>query len=171
MTAEIVTTVAEVVGAVAVIVSILYLAMQVRDNTRTVRANAGFEAAHSWATTNDVLFQAPKEDLKALMRAFEGEPPDTFSDEERVSISVFMRSVFQKLEGQYFLFKYGSVDEVIWENRRQWGAGLVRTPFFAQWWKIEKSQLIYTAEFIRLIESARPIEITGFADEANHGAI
>ena len=98
---ELLGTLAEVTSAIAVIVSILYLALQVSDNTRSVRATAGFEAAHSWAATNDLLFQAPKEDVAAVMRAFDpAESVDSFSETERITVTVFMRSVFQKLEGQ-----------------------------------------------------------------------
>ena len=37
----------EVVGAIAVIVSILYLSIQVRANARTMKATASFDATHS----------------------------------------------------------------------------------------------------------------------------
>jgi len=61
-----VSSLAEVIGVIAVIVSILYLAVQVRDNTRSVKANARYEAVYSWAITNDILYQASKEDVMVL---------------------------------------------------------------------------------------------------------
>ncbi len=101
---ELIGAYAEVIGAIAVIVSILYLALQVRDNTRSVRANAGFEAAHSWAISNEILYQAPEKDRMVFARAFDlGESVDKFSESERIHISILMRSLFEKLEGQYYL--------------------------------------------------------------------
>ena len=49
---EAIGVIAEVVGAVAVIVSLVYLAIQVSSNTRALRATASFDTTHSWATTN-----------------------------------------------------------------------------------------------------------------------
>ena len=163
---ELIGAYAEVIGAIAVIVSILYLALQVRDNTRSVRANAGFEAAHSWAISNEILYQAPEKDRMVFARAFDlGESVDKFSESERIHISILMRSLFEKLEGQYYLFKYGSLDQAIWDIRKAWAAGALQTPFFQKWWEVEKSQGIYSPEFIELIEKARPISIDGFANE------
>jgi len=41
--------IAETLGAIAVVGSIIYLAIQVNNNTKTLKANAGFQATHSWA--------------------------------------------------------------------------------------------------------------------------
>ncbi len=164
---DLIVVIAEVVGAIAVIVSILYLAVQIGGNTRSVKANAGFEAAHSWAASNELLCQLSKEDRTTFARAFETvESSDKFSEDERMHVSIFMRSIFQKIEGQYFLFKYGTLDKGLWENRKAWGAGVLQTPFFRKWWQIEKSQLIYSPEFIEIIESARPISFDGFANQS-----
>lgn len=163
---ELIGTIAEVIGAVAVIVSILYLALQVNANTRSVRANAGFEAAHSWAISNEILYQASKEDRITFVRAFDpAESLDSFSEDQRVHISILMRSIFQKLEGQYYLFKYGNLDAGIWDNRKTWAAGALQIPFFKNWWEIEKSQLIFSPEFIEVVETTRPISMDGFANQ------
>jgi hypothetical protein len=42
----------EILGALAVVVSIGYLSIQIRSNTRATRASAGFDAMHSWADSN-----------------------------------------------------------------------------------------------------------------------
>ncbi len=45
----------EILGALAVVASIVYLSSQIRSNTRATKASAGFEAAHSWAISNEVI--------------------------------------------------------------------------------------------------------------------
>ena len=72
-----------------------------------------------------------------------------------------MRSLFQKLEGQYYLYKYGSLDKHIWEGRRSWAAGAIQAPFFKRWWAVEKTQRIYTQEFVELIEQAKGTNFEG----------
>ncbi|MGB5542636.1 MAG: hypothetical protein WBO15_04495, partial [Gammaproteobacteria bacterium] len=51
-------SIAEVVSGVAVIVSLVYLAMEVRNNTKALKASAGFDASLQMSQLNECLFQA-----------------------------------------------------------------------------------------------------------------
>ncbi len=151
----------EIIGAFAVVVSIIYLAFQINSNTRTMRANAGFEATHSWAKSNEVFSQCSDEQLRIMIRALStNETWDDFSDIERARISLMFRALFQKLEGQYYLFKYNTLDEGIWKGRAMFAAGLLQKPFFQSWWIIEKDQRVYSDDFIRVIESTKQTAVT-----------
>ncbi len=91
--------VSEVVGAIAVVVSIIYLAVQISSNTKTMRANAGFEATHSWANSNEIFSQFSDDHLMTIVRTFDSTASwDDFSEVERVRISLSFRALFQKLE-------------------------------------------------------------------------
>ncbi len=162
-------SIGEIIGAIAVVVSIVYLSTQVRSNTRATRATAGFEAAHSWAGTNEAVLTLDQ-DFKS--RLIESCSPDStwndFTPEERRDISVFHRALFQKLEGQYFLLKYGVLDEGIWVKRSRWAANLISLPFYKEWWQQEKNQLIYSDEFCQEIETIEgsPLQVAGVEDAA-----
>ena len=65
------------------------------------------------------------------------------------------QALFQKLEGLYFLYKYGNLDKAIWEARSSWAAGVIKLPFYRHWWAFEKTQNIWSAEFVAVIETAR----------------
>ena len=39
----------EFFGSIGVIATLIYLAIQIRSNTKTTKANASFQATHSWA--------------------------------------------------------------------------------------------------------------------------
>jgi len=161
----------EIIGAIAVVISILYLAAQIGANTRTMKANAGFEATHSWAAANENMEQHSDEQLAVLLRAYgKGETWDSFSEIERTRITLMTRALFQKLEGQYYLYKYGTLDEGIWKNRSSWAAGLLVTPYFQTWWKIEKDQLVYSDEFVRSLENAEPVTVKGSVLGGDHSA-
>ncbi len=149
----------EILGALGVIVSIIYLAAQINANTRTMRANAGFEASHSWATFNEQLAHVGDDELSGMMRVF-SEPWDSFSELERARVGLNMRALFQKLEGQYYLYRYDMLDEGIWSHRARWSAGLLRRPFFQTWWAIEKDQLVYSDEFVRALEAVEAIDVS-----------
>jgi len=150
----------EIIGALAVVISIVYLSTQIRSNTRATKASAGFEAAHSWATTNEWVVDL---DPKFKARAVESYRPDAnwneFTPEERTDISLMHRSLFQKLEGQYYLLKYGYLDEGIWKSRSKWAASLVSLPFYREWWIQEQQQHIYSDEFVKVIGSIDVFEM------------
>jgi hypothetical protein len=151
----------EIIGAIAVVVSILYLAAQVHSNTKAMKANAGFEATHSWANANEAISRYSDEQLASFLRAYgDSGNWDSFSEIERMRISLTSRALFQKLEGQYYLHKYGTLDAGVWSNRAAWAAGLLQKPFFQTWWRIEKDQLVYSDDFVEILEATQPIKVT-----------
>ena len=153
--------VGEIVGAVAVVISILYLAKQINANTRSMKANAGFDATHSWAQWNENLTQLPDDLLGALRDTYDsGASWNGTPLEIRTRASISTRSLFQKLEGQYFLYKYGNLDAGLWTSRSSWAAGLIRTSFYSTWWDIEKIQRIYSPEFVDVLENSIAIEVS-----------
>ena len=163
MTLEEINFIAQTVAAFAVVGSLIYLAIQTRHateqtrlNTQALKASAGFEATHSWGTFNETAMSLPNEKLALALAAHNPDKAwDDFSEVDQVWLSVAHRALFQKLEGQYFLFKYGSLDPAIWGKRRDWAAGFIQLPFFQQWWEFDKAQNLWTDEFIAAIEAAR----------------
>ena len=163
MTLEQINYIAQTIAAFAVVGSLIYLAIQTRHaneqtklNTQALRASAGFAATHSWGDFNAVVMSLPDEKCGLALAAYDpGKTWEGFSDAERMWIAILHRALLQKLEGQYFLFKYGSLDTAIWEKRRDWAAGLIKLPFFHHWWLFEKVQNVWTDEFIAAIEAAR----------------
>ena len=163
MTLEDIYYISQIVAVIAIFVSLIFVGVQVRQNseqikanTRSIKASAGFDATHSWATFNEQLFGMSDETMLLILSVYDpAKTWDDFSDADRTRATVGQRALFQKLEGMYFLYRYGSLDKAIWESRRDWAAGAIKPPFFRQWWEFEKSQSIYSGEFINVIEAAR----------------
>ncbi len=163
MTLESLNYIAQTIASFAVVGSLIYLAIQTRQaneqtrlNTQALNASAGFQATHSWGEFNEVSMSASAEQIASVLRAYNSETTwEDFADVERFWIIIAHRALFQKLEGQYFLYEYGSLHAAIWEKRRDWAAGLIKLPFFQRWWAFDKSQNIWTDEFIAAIEDAR----------------
>ncbi len=166
---EAIGAVAEIVGAIAVVVSILYLAFQVNSNTRAMKATASYDAAHSWATTNENAVSWEPRMKELVMKAMDGVSSwEDFSAAERFDVALIHRSLFQKLEGQYFLYKYDYLDAGIWEKRKTWARSLIELPFFRTWWEEEHKQLIYSDEFVESIAGASAVPIRmGGADRSD----
>ena len=168
---EAIGVIAEVVGAVGVVVSLVYLAVQVRSNTRALKADSSFETAHSWATVNEMIagmlagdseFQSGRESRLVRISAqfyAPGTKPEDMTETERVLMSYLHRALFQKLEGQYYLHRQGYLDAPLWEARRDWARAILELPMIRCWWEGDVRAGIYSREFMADISDSRPADV------------
>jgi hypothetical protein len=166
MTWEAVGVVAEVVGAVAVVISLIYLSIQVKSNTRALKASSSFETTHSWAAFNEMLvggmigdpaFQAGGDCRIVEITATFYDPdarPGDLSRSDTVLVTMMHRALFQKLEGQYYQFKHGYLEPQIWITRRDWARALLELPLAREWWNQEVLASIFSPEFVSVISDA-----------------
>ena len=152
---EAIAAVGEIIGAAGVVVSIVYLSIQIKANTRATRGSASYEAAHSWAQTNEQSGQLPDEMLALLHNCLRPDfMGDKLSDVDYMRFSLVYRSILQKLEGQYFLYKNGLMDADLWAQRRAIGNGMIKTPFMRAWWENECAIRTFSEPFVHAIETA-----------------
>ena len=123
--------IAEVLGAMGVIVSLLYVANEVRSNTRALKASAGFDASLQMANLNESLAQAIMGDSEyqrggearftsLVTKAYDPEAsPDDLSPTDHLLLGFINRGMFQKIEGEYYLYQHGFLDPAQWEETTQ----------------------------------------------------
>lgn len=151
----------ETISAIAVVISILYLAIQIRSNTRATKASASFDATHSWATSNEQAPQFSDKLLEAFRKTYDPEcDPKSFTNIDNIRIGAHNRALFQKLEGQYYLFKFGYLALGVWEKRSAWANGLIQLPYYSEWWENEIKESIFSNEFVDAIHSASGIRVS-----------
>jgi hypothetical protein len=180
MTLEEIYYISQIVAVIAIFASLIFVGVQVRQNseqikanTRSIKAAAAFDGTHSWAMTNEMLVaDVPDEFLLMGISTYDpGKGWNDFSEADRARITLAQRALFQKLEGLYFLYKYGNLDKAIWEARSSWAAGVIKLPFYRSWWEFEKTQNIWTGEFVAVIEKARDTtNVVPWDVSALHGA-
>ena len=121
----------ELIGAMATIVALVYLALQIRHNTRTARAHSYQAAMTSIADWTRTTGSDP--DLAMLfhrgVRSVE-----TLSEEERVQFGFLLLSLARNFENLYFQYRNGTLDEAHWHP---WASRIERTfasPGTRRWW-------------------------------------
>ncbi len=159
---EAIGAVGEIVGAIAVVITLVYLAAQIRSNTRTTKANASFQATHSWAEVTQSFAELPSDQFDTALKMLK---PDTSGQdlppEEYERIRYTFRNIFQRLEGQYYLYKYGLLEPGVWEVRSAIGRGLVEAnPMLREWWSNDTNPLNYSQEFVDTINASQTIDAT-----------
>ena len=162
---EAIGAIGETTGALAVVVSIIYLATQIRGNTRVEKARANFDATHSWAATTDMIFQMPDQVLGSVTDTFRADFDfDSVSEHQLQRLRFLWRAIGQKLEGQYYLFKYGLLEPDIWMKRSSIVKGVIDMPFGASWWQWELESATYSDEFVEAIEGRSGIDVTALGN-------
>lgn len=153
--------VGEIVSAIAVVVSILFLAYQVRENTAMLRITAAAESRDSLAGSSDVVLNFNESMLDLIARTSR-EPvslPD-LAPTDQIRISSWQRSFFRRAEAQYFRYSADILDEEIWVTVRNRVVINLRNPLWREIWMRDKNS-VYTKAFIREIEAHLPADGQG----------
>jgi len=150
----------EFVGSIGVIVTLVYLAIQIRANTRATKASAGFDATHSWADLNETLSGRSDEYLEPFVALQKDPDLSKLNNVQYLRYTLFMRALFQKLEGQYYLYKYDLLDAELWNQRVSMGKGIIESEGMKEWWESEKAVRTFSPDFIQAVEKAAGVDAT-----------
>ena len=146
--------VGELLGAIGVIASLVYLAGQIRDsreqmsqNTRAVRAGAYQQfQGHLRETMMQALTVPGLEGV-----AFRGmADPETLSEEEAGRFAWWLIGVFIVYENAHYQYRMGLLDEDRWQIHRSSLQLLLGSPGIRNWWTT-RSDLIDSPEFAALM--------------------
>jgi len=151
MTIENLGNIGEFVSGLAVVVSLLYVAYELRSSTRTVRASSAALSQDSLASINDLLASNPE--LAGIWaRAGERGTLEGLKPDEALRVVVFLRANMQRFESMYFRYEAGLLEERIWKVRREWLAGFLLNPLVAEWWRTDRDSSLFTPDFIADLE-------------------
>ena len=102
--------IAEIIGAVAIIISLVYVSIQVRDNTSAIRSAATNDAAtavQSWYMTVGSDAQTSKVFYHGMTQ------PDTLSREEMFQFIMIAHAAFLGFQNSFELAEQGTLDPEI----------------------------------------------------------
>ena len=125
--------IAELLGAIGVIASLMYLARQIRDGQRALRAS-------SYQQFRQDIFQSMNQgmnDPQTARAIRSGMANFAELDEEDAHLFTFwIHGAMHSYDNAYYQFRMGMLDDERWEMHRADVAGLfTRNPGVAQWWR------------------------------------
>jgi hypothetical protein len=107
---------ADVIGGIAVIVSLIYVGIQIRRNAKSSQSQANQSAHESLANVS--LEVAKDSDLSSLTRkgmiAFE-----KLTEEEQFRFVMLMITVFRRFENIFYQYEKGFLEEELWDGYKQ----------------------------------------------------
>jgi len=121
----------EIVGAVAVIVTLVYLAIQVRQNTAQSRASSHHAISDSLNQIN-LLFAQSTEISALFLTGLEDRT--SLTDAQRWQLDSIMRAYFHVCETMYFQAEVGTGDQGIATAEEEGMITLLATKGGCEWW-------------------------------------
>ena len=140
--------VGEVLGAVAVVVSLLYLAIQMRSQSRETRLSTINNSLAEWNSLLALVANSPE--LADIWNR--GLKNETLPEEEEVRFRAFANSYFRVIEGLYLQHLEGRLDDRIWKGVGNGATAMLAASGLRRFWGHRKEW--YCPEFREFVESA-----------------
>lgn len=122
----------EFIGGIAVIVTLIYLTVQLRQNTRAVKSATVANNTSLWASMLVEISSGDK--TKAYLHGLVGD--ETITPEEFLQFFLIARAMFVSFEGQHHQYKEGMLDETLYDGyERSFQAQVLSMPGFRRYWQ------------------------------------
>ena len=134
--------VAEIFGGIAILISLIFVGFQFKENTKATRsatATATISTMASWYADIGNNQQSSELFFKFLAT------PDSIPKEQRIQAIYNLHSMFLTFQNSYFLVKEGTLDPRIQESLTVVIKGVRNQPGMLYYWKTRKS--IFFEEF------------------------
>lgn len=136
----------DLVGGVAVIATLAFLILQIRQNTNTVRAAAELESERMRMEWHAIPASNP--DLAEIWEKVFNDP-ESVTWQELGRFRWFIASYFFILEGSWFQYQRGLMDDAGWIPLQNAMLGLLSNDSVLEWWEAESSP--YSQNFRALV--------------------
>jgi len=140
--------VGDFLGGVGVVVTLLYLAVQIRQNTRSSRTESYQAAVSSVSDQTFNLWMNPESARVFQVGMFDLEALSPF---ERNQFTGFMSAMVRNHENIHYQYVSGAIDQSLWRGWEWRIATTFSLPGVQVWWADQREA--YSAEFQALIDN------------------
>jgi hypothetical protein len=138
----------EFVGAIAIVITLIYLAVQLKQNTESVRAGA----YQAWVAANVDINVAFSNPFQSQMIANGNADPTALTEESYGGYVMLHLAMLQMAQSVDYLYRSGSLDRELWEAEMNRAAGILTAPGVRQLWDAGiKTQL--APNFVKRLEA------------------
>ena len=149
-----VSAVAGLLAAIAVALTVVYLAIQIHKNTLAARSQTYYLATAALAEA--AAFIASNRELAHVYRIGLS-TPDQLDEDEYFRFTLMGISQFRRYENLFFQYRSGLIDDDFWIGHRENILWFFHRPGMQAWWK--EKRLTYSKSFREYLESTKPTEV------------
>jgi hypothetical protein len=138
----------ELVGALAVFVTLLYLAIQLRLNTKALRSSTFQDISVSTAMNMQLIATTPGMS-ELILKAQAG--LDALNEEERIRFGAMIMSSFRRVEAVYIHQTLGAIEPKYAEGFKRSSLSALAHRGVSEWW--DTAQDAFTEDFVLWVNS------------------
>ena len=151
---EIIQIVSSVVGSVAVALTVVYLAMEIRASTRATYSQTYQTAV---AALGDMAAIVGDTKEKSRIYAVGMATPERLDEDEYLQFAYLGISLFRKYENAYFQYRSGMIDDEFWDGHRDNLLWFFHRPGTQRWWR--ERRLGFSKPFREYLESTSEADV------------
>lgn len=152
MSLEQISLISQIVSAVAVIASLIFVGFQIRQNTRVNRAQIREHIMSDWGSIAQVLIQDPKVFATGIAGA--QEEYDALSNEDKFTFMTQAMLIFKHYENMFLQHKAGFLDGETWAAWSTHSLMYFHQRGIQNWWK--ERGMAFAPSFRAFLETSQP---------------
>jgi hypothetical protein len=145
---ELINTISAAVSALAIVISLVFVGLQIRASTRAQRALSAWQSENAWAQFNLEVARDPQTAELLNLISTASVNLEALQGTKFLQAHFMIRSLLQHAQSQYFLFREGSLSARDWRFQRNWVAKFVKLPLVAALLTEENDQEIVSSDFL-----------------------
>ena len=139
--------VTEIVGAIAIVISLIFVGIQFTENTKTTKSAT---AASTVATISSWYIEmGNNQQSSSLFWNFMADP-ESLTSEERFQVIINLHGLFLTFQNSYYLSQQGTLDSHIQASITKAAVGVKDQPGFRLFWKLRRE--LFFPEFQKHID-------------------
>jgi len=155
----------EIIGAIAVVVTLAYLAVQIRQNNKQLKQ----QSFQTWVAANMDINMATLDPGRAEVFNKGFTDSADLSEDSWVAFAYWNIGFMQMAQAIDRMYRSGSLDRDIWESEIDRARLILGLPGVRQWWDAG-GRTQFTQDFVALMES-KGTSMTPFAWEKGKGFV
>lgn len=141
-----ISAISESLGVIFLLISIIYLAIQIRHNTQAIQGST----IHSITQTQQSELRWASDISEEWTKAIES--PSELSSSEAWKMSTWLTSAFAARQNEFIQYKKGLMDEEIWKASEGIVLILLSMPWTRNWWA-SYGKKSFSTDFVALVEN------------------
>lgn len=163
MTLDQLASIGEIIGGLAVVVSLVYLSIQIRMNTEAERTSTYQSIVSDFGALNNTMASTP-ELSHLFVEAMENYHP--LNPDQKARISQIFFQCFRYFENMFYQNQKGYLDDEVWIGWKRLMLTYYASPGFQTWWEHRRD--VFSEPFAVFLETAKlDRKITSYHEVAN----
>jgi hypothetical protein len=131
MTLEAIYFVSQIVAVVGIFASLIFVGLQIRQNTKAIKATSHHAITDSFNAINTLILSDPK--VARIMRLILA-GSEEMDEDERVSADYMFLAYQRIFETLYYQYRNGTMDKKLFDAELKTLKWTVTFPSFQEWW-------------------------------------